>query len=515
MSAERASRRGAWAATAGIVASRLAGFVRQAVLAHFLGAGAVADAVVAAFRLGNVAQNLVGEGAISAALVPEYVRAREESPVAAAELARGALGVLLLAVLGLSAAGVALADPLTRIFAAGLEGEGRRLAVELTRVAFPMTGLLVLSAWALAILTAHRRFLLAYTAPVAWSAAQIAAIGGAALLGLGDAVALAHALMSGAVVGALFQLALLAWPARRLLGSLRPTLPLSDERLRRTLRRVPSTILGRGVLQLSGLVDTSLVTLLGAGALASFQYAQTAYLLPMAILGTGEAAALLPSLASAADKRPLAETIGPALRRVAVLGGAASGVFVALSPEIVAVLFERGAFTDATTAKVAPVLSVYGIGLLANALGRMMSTACFAAGDTGSPARYAVVRVVVSTAGSLALMGPLGVRGVVAGAVAGGVVEATLLARRVRAHFGETGLRAVPWLRLGGSVVVTATAGLAMRALLEGTSLSLGPLLRGLAVLGPAGLVWLATVQALALLDLRALVRRVARRPAG
>jgi putative peptidoglycan lipid II flippase len=506
----RPSRRGALAATAGIAASRLAGFMRQAILAHFLGAGPVADAVVAAFRIGNVAQNLVGEGAISAALVPEYVRAREESAVTAAELARGALGVLILAVLGLSAAGVALAEPLTRLFAAGLDGDGQRLAIELTRVAFPMTGLLVLSAWALAILTAHRRFLLAYTAPVAWSAAQIVAIAGAALTGTRDPVALARALMLGAAVGAVLQLALLAWPARRVLGSLRPSLRIT-ERLGRTLRRVPSTILGRGVLQLSGLVDTSLVTLLGAGALASFQYAQTAYLLPLAILGTGEAAALLPSLASAGDKRPLAETMGPALRRVAVLGAAAAGVFVVLSTEVVGVLFERGAFTGATTAKVAPVLSVYGVGLLANALGRMMSTACFAAGDTRSPARYAVVRVVVSTAGSLALMGPMGVQGVVAGAVAGGTLEAVLLARAVRGHFGETGLASVPWVRLAGSVALTAGAGLAMRALLE--EAALGPLLRGLAVLGPAGVVWLAAVHGLSLVDLRALARRRAASP--
>lgn len=501
----RPTRRGALAATAGIVASRLVGFVRQAILAHFLGAGPVADAVVAAFRLGNVAQNLVGEGAISAALVPEYVRARDESAAKAAELARGALGVLSLAVLGLSVAGVALAGPLTRLFAAGLEGEGQRLAVELTRVAFPMTGLLVLSAWALAILTAHRRFLLAYMAPVVWSSAQIAAIGGVALFGTSDPVALARALMLGAVGGAVLQLGLLAWPARRIVGSLRPSLRLS-EALRRTLQRVPSTLLGRGILQLSGLVDTSLVTLLGAGALASFQYAQTAYLLPMAILGTGEAAALLPSLASERDKQPLAATMGPALRRVAVLGAAAGAVLIALSPEVVRVLFERGAFTSATTAKVAPVLSIYGVGLLANALGRMMSTACFAAGDTRSPSRSAVVRVVVSTAGSLALMGPLGVQGVVAGAVLAGALEAVLLARAVRAHFGETGLASIPWARLTASMLATMGAGLAMRALLA--DFMLGPLPRGLAVLVPAGVVWLASVQLLGLLDLRAFVRR-------
>ncbi len=504
MSARPSRASGALAVTLGIVASRVAGFARQAVIAHVLGVGAVSDAVVAAFRIGNVAQNLVGEGAISASLVPEYVQAKEEDPLAAAELARGALGALCLAVVGLSALGMLLTPQLTSLFAAGIEGEARELAIELTRIAFPMTALLVLSAWALAILSAHKRFLLAYTAPVLWSAAQIVALVGARIAGIESSTELARSLMFGAIVGAALQLAFLSWPTRRWLHSLKPSFDFSGARLRRTLSRVPATLLGRGVMQLSGLVDTSLVTLLGAGALSTFQNAQTAYLLPMAVLGTGEAAALLPSLAGA-ERKSLSETMGPALRRVAGLGLGAALVFIALSDEVVGLLFERGAFDAHATKRVASVLSIYGLGLLANALGRMMSTACYAAGDTRSPARLAIVRVGVSTAGSLLLMRWYGVEGVVLGAVLGGVVEASFLARRVNQLFGETGLASIPWLRLGLASVGAVSLGLGLRFTLAGSHL--GPTLHGLLVLTPTGLVLLVAFHLLGLFRRRAAKR--------
>lgn len=510
MPAEPKRSSGALAVTIGIALSRLFGFLRQAVIAHVLGVGPIADAVVAAFRIGNVAQNLVGEGTISAALVPDYVKTRSERGEASAtELARGAFGALILATIGLSALGMLLAAPLTTAFAAGISGEARDLAVRLTVLAFPMTALLVLSAWALAILSANKRFLVAYTAPIVWSLAQIVALGLAAWVFGGSGKGLAEWLMVGATVGAALQLAILMAPARRIIGKVSPLFSFSSPALRHTLAKVPSTLLGRGVMQLSGLIDTSLVTLLGAGALSSFQYAQTAYLLPMALLGTGEAAVLLPSLSG--ERKPLRETMGPALLRVVALGSATAMVFIVFAREVIAVLFQRGAFGEETKLAVAPVLAVYGIGLLSNAVGRMMSTACYSAGDNRAVGRFALVRVVVSTAGSLALMQWLGVPGVVLGAVLGGTVEVGLLMWRTRSHYGETGLAVVPWVKVAIACGVAAFAGVGVRELLARVRPDLGasmPLVHGVAVLAAAGGVVLVMFQVLGVLRISRLLRR-------
>lgn len=112
-----------------------------------------------------------------------------------------------------------------------------------------MTGLLVLSAWALGVLNAHRRFFLPYAAPVVWSLAQI---GGLVVFGawLGhEGTSLATVLAWSALVGAGLQLLVLLPAARGLLGELRPRFDRADESVREAARRLPSALLGRGVVQ--------------------------------------------------------------------------------------------------------------------------------------------------------------------------------------------------------------------------------------------------------------------------
>src|SRR5438105_15423885 len=58
--------------SAGTLASRLLGFIRDTLVASLLGAGPVADAFLFAFQLINVARRLVSEGAFNAMLVPAY-----------------------------------------------------------------------------------------------------------------------------------------------------------------------------------------------------------------------------------------------------------------------------------------------------------------------------------------------------------------------------------------------------------------------------------------------------------
>src|SRR5262249_3399735 len=110
--------------------------------------------------------------------------------------------------------------------------------------------------------------------------------------------ALAMALAFCALAGAGLQLLVLLASARALLGGIRPRLDRADPNLREAARRLPGVLLGRGVIQLSGVIDAALVSFLGAGARAVFGYAQLIYLLPMSVLGTGEAAASLPEMAA-------------------------------------------------------------------------------------------------------------------------------------------------------------------------------------------------------------------------
>jgi putative peptidoglycan lipid II flippase len=462
--------RSAAVVTAGILLSRVFGLVRLRILGHYFGLSGLGDVITAAFRIGNITQNLLGEGTLSASFIPVYARARAGGQQAAAtRFALTALGFLLIAAAAASAVGVALAPLLTWMVAPGVEGREFALTTSAVRVLFPMTGLLVLSAWGLGVLNAHRRFFLPYAAPVLWSATQIAA-----LLVFGEGLGqrgepLLRVLVWSALVGALAQLVVLLPAARALLGGLRPLLDRDNPELREAATRLPGVLLGRGVIQLSGFIDTALASFLGLGALATMNAAQSIYLLPMSILGTGEAAASLPEMASdtADDDRErrhasIRARLGASLARVTVLTVPTTLVLALLGGEVIRVLLQSGRFDEAATLRVERVLFAYAFALLGNASARVLTTTLYALGDTRTPARYALYRVVASTAGSLVLMQWLEVVGVVLGAVIAAWVETFALGWKLRRELGGLGLERVPVLRTAalGALSIAPALGL-------------------------------------------------------
>jgi len=457
--------------TAGILLSRVFGLVRQRIIGHYFGLSAFADVLGAAFRIGNITQNLLGEGTLSASFIPVYARARAGGrEKEATRFALTALGFLLIAAAVASVVGVALAPLLTWMIAPGFEGQRFALTASAVRVLFPMTGLLVLSAWGLGVLNAHRRFFLPYAAPVLWSVTQIAA-----LLIFGEGLGqrgepLLRVLVWSALAGALMQLLVLLPAAWALLGSLRPLLDRDNPELREAATRLPGVLLGRGIIQLSGFIDTALVSFLGLGAQATMNAAQLIYLLPMSILGTGEAAASLPEMASdtADDDRErrnasIRARLGASLARVTVLTVPTTLVLALLGGEVIRVLLQSGSFDQAATARVERVVFAYAFALLGNASARVLTTTLYAIGDTRTPARYAFYRVVASTVGSLVLMQWLEVVGVVLGAVIAAWVETFALAWKLRQELGGLGLEKVPVLRTGALGALSIGPALALK----------------------------------------------------
>ncbi len=512
------SARSATAAGLGILASRVVGFLRQRAVAHYFGAGPAADVLTAAFRVGNVAQNLLGEGALSASFVPVYARLTREDPLAAAAFARAALGALGLAIAAVSAAGLVFAEPLALTVAAGFDAEHFALTAEVVRIVIPMTALLALGAWGLGVLTTHRRFFLPYAAPMLWSVAQIAT-----LVVLAPAAPslgwLARALAWSALAGAILQGGVLLVAAARSVGgpwSGRALAAAGNPHLREAARKLPAALLGRGAMQLSGLLDTFLVGFAGAGATAALGFAQAIHLLPMSVLGTGEAAALLPDVARAsADVGPESrrtrdssaqQALSFSLSRVWLLAAPVTVAFCLFGDEVVAVLFRTGRFDDEATRRVSTLLVVYGCALVANASGRVVATTLFAIGDATTPARFALVRVVVSAVLAIASLSSLGAVGVVGAAAVAAWVEAALLTRALRREVGT--------LRLGGARagrIALLALGLALVGLGARAAAALafeGPALRGLVVLGAMGVAFVGGSMWLGFGSLRTLLRR-------
>lgn len=417
----RPRSRGALAVAAGILTSRLAGLARAAATSAVFGVGPHADVLQTALRAPNILQNLLGEQALSASFIPVYSRFLARGDRAgAARFAGAVLGLLVALAGGLALLGVLAARPIVAVFAAGYlqdaaavaAGEATvdryELAVAAVRWIFPMTGLLVLSAWALGVLNSHRRFFLPYVAPVAWNAAIVAALwwasdgfGVAADAAAGERLLLAACV--GALVGGALQFAVQLPAVLGLLGGLRLSLSRSVDGVREALAAFGPALAGRGVVQLSSYLDQIFASLLAVGAVSALGYAQLLYLLPLSLVGQAIAAAALPEQSQTAAAAPSAALAARSRRSLAAgeaLYWPATVALIGLAPIAVAGLYQvlPGRFGAADVALVAAVVAAYGLGLPASTSSRILQSTFFALGDTRTPARIAALRVAAGAA---------------------------------------------------------------------------------------------------------------------
>ncbi|MGH7645797.1 MAG: murein biosynthesis integral membrane protein MurJ, partial [Gemmatimonadales bacterium] len=479
---------------AGILVTRVLGYVRERVFAHYFGNEATADAFRAALRIPNVLRNLLGEGTLSASFIPVYAALRERPGGEAARTLAGAVLGLFAAGAGvLAVAGIAFAPAITTAVAPGFDPDTRRLTVTLVRLLFPMSGLMVVSAWCLGILNTHRRFFLPYAAPALWNVAGIAALVGAGTwlvtpaLDPGERLErLALALAWGTVAGGVLQVAVQLPACWRLLDGLRPRVSVAVEGVRDVLTAWAPLVLGAGVAQISGLVDTMLGSLAGSGSVASLSYAQLVQTLPISLFGVSVAAVSLPELArDAARTAPndvLRRRLAAAFRRIAFFVLPSAVACVGLGAVIVGALFQTGRFDAADTALVGGVLAAYGPGLLWYASAKLLASGFYALRDTRTPVKVSVASLAVSTALAVLLMRPYGAAGIALGSSLGAGLQFVLLCAGLDRRLG-TVLDAAGWR-------LTATAGLAaLVALAAGiTAARLG------AALGPVPLAGVSLV---------------------
>jgi putative peptidoglycan lipid II flippase len=423
--------------SAGIFLTRALGFVRERVFAHYFGDGPAADAFRAALKIPNIIRNLLGEGTLSASFIPVYAGLLERGDEAGARKLAGVIASLLVLLTAAAALlGILLAPLITDFAAPGFEGARRDLTVSLVRIMFPMSGILILSAWCLGILNTHRRFFLAYAAPAAWNIAQIAT-----LVTLGSVlldVPLVTALAWGALAGSVLQLAVQLPSSLRLAGRVTWGLDVKVEGVRRVVRAWLPVVFGAGVYQISSLVDQQLATLLPQCAVAILGYAQLIAILPVSLFGVSVAAVALPELSrnvAGADPTVLRRRLSDGIRRIAFFVIPSAVAFAALASEIVGGLFQTGAFGAGQTALAAGVLAAYAIGVPAQASVKLFASGHYAFGDTRTPVRIAVASVAVSAGSAYLLMQRFGPAGIALGAGIGAYLNAGLnyamLERRV------------------------------------------------------------------------------------
>ena len=485
--------KGAARVAAGILVTRVLGYIRERVFAHYFGNGAAADAFRAALRIPNALRNLLGEGTLSASFIPVYAALNEQKKDAARALAGAILGLLLLASGLLAVIGIVFAPAITAFVAQGFDGPRRELTTVLVRILFPMTGLMVVSAWCLGILNTHRRFFLPYAAPALWNVAGIAAmVGAAAWLKGGDLYGFSLALAWGTVAGSVLQIAIQLPTCWRLLQGIPLRVSLAPEGVRQVITAWLPLLVGAGVAQLSGLVDTFLGSFTGEGGLASLGYAQLVQVLPISLFGVAVTAVALPDLARDAigegANEQLRARIAVGFRRIAFFVIPAAFAFVALGPQIIGALFQTGRFDADDTVLVGGVLAAYGIGLLGQSTVKLFASGFYAMRDTRTPVRIAITSLVISALLSWFFMRRFGAAGIALGSSIGGTFNTVMHLYDLDKRIG-TILQRADW-RIIGLVVVASliAAGLAVGTGYLATAWR--PISRGIAVLGIFGVAY-------------------------
>src|SRR6266850_2083477 len=458
---------------AGILISRLVGLIRQRIFAHYFGSSGAGDAFSAAFRIPNFLQNVFGEGALSASLIPVYARLLAQGDEKEATRVANAIFGLLALVTSLVVLVGVLATPLfVTAIAAGFQDERRELTITLVRIFFPGAGLLVLSAWCLGILNSHHRFFISYTAPVAWNVAIIVAL---ILFGRRvDLFPLAELTAWGSVIGSGLQFGVQLPTVLRLVKRLRPAIDITNTHVRTVIHHFFPVFMSRGVVQISAFVDAALASFLGQGAVAALGYAQSLYTLPVSLFGMSVSAAELPTMSKALGNTEvvadvLRHRLDEGLRRIAFFIVPSSMAFLALGDIIAAVLYQTGKFTHTDAVYVWGILAGSTVGLLASTLGRLYSSTYYALRDTRTPLRYAIIRVVLTTTLGYLCALPLpralgidpqwGVAGLTASAGVAGWIEFALLRRSLNRRIGRTGLSASYIIKLWLAALLAADIG--------------------------------------------------------
>jgi putative peptidoglycan lipid II flippase len=506
----------------GIFLSRLLGLLRQSLIATYLGADWVSDAFNGAFKITNFLQNLFGEGALSASFIPVYAHALARHEEEEADRIAGAVASLLALIISIIVLlGIVFAPAVVKLVVGGFTGETLDLTIRLTRILFPGAGIFVMSAWCLGILNSHRKFFLSYVAPVFWNIAMIGA-----LLGFGPRVhqvELAVILAWASVLGAALQMGVQLPSVFKLLGGKRFAPDYGFAPVREVLHNFVPAFISRGVVQISGFIDTAIASWIAAnGVVTLLYYAQTIYLLPISLFGMSISAAELPEMSRETGKGDelharLRGRLNAALPRVAFFVVPSAVGFLVLGEAIAGVVLQHGRFTQADSIRTWAILAGSAIGLVASALGRLYSSTFYALRDTRTPLWFAVVRVTLTGVLGYLFAFPLprllglpawtGAVGLTASAGISGWVEFLLLRRALGSRIGATGIARSLLARLWAASLLSGAVGFGVMLLISPAH----QVIRGATAIIAFAIVYGVSTLALGVPEARALVARARR----
>lgn len=444
---------------AGTLFSRVLGLGRDMALAAIFRREET-DAFFVAFTIPNALRQLLGEGAISSAVVPVLSKklAEDDDDVSAKAFFSRVRGVSLFALVVVTLLGMIFARPISDVFAGGYHGAELERTVQLTRIVFPYLFFMGTAALGMAALNAKRKFAVAAFAP---ALLNVAFIGAAFLLpGPFERMGIDRSLAIGvgALIGGALQV-IAQWPALRKIGfASAPKIDFKDPAVREVLRRIAPMTFGIGVYYVDLVLSRRFLSELGPGAQSYFTWAMRLCDFPQGIFVMALSTAALPSLSEFAARGELDElgkTFAHGLKLALFVAIPASVAFALLAEPLVITLFERGRFDAVSAHETAAALLWQGGAIWTVAVVRQVVPVFYALGDTRTPVWVSAIDLLAFIALALLLrvhMGHIGISIAVAGS---SFVQMSLLVIMLRRK-----LDTMPGREILGSAFKTLAASL-------------------------------------------------------
>jgi putative peptidoglycan lipid II flippase len=403
------------------LASRILGLVRDMAMAALFGNGAILDAFTVALRVPNLARRLFGEGALTAAFLPVFVRELERSGRESAwQLASAVLNLLAIALCVIVVVGELLLWGIGQLLPTGGDGQ---LLLGLIAVMLPYLLLICLAAQISAVLHSLRHFTGPALSPVLLNVVWIVGVLAVAPR-YATTTEQVYVVAACVVVGGMLQVAALTPTLFRFGFRYTAGWARSNSQLREIVQAMLPVIVGLSITQINTLSDSVIawsfslsegarsgeangMQFLESGTASALFFGQRMYQFPLGMIGVALGTVLFPLLARHAERGRLDLLRGDlerGLRLMISIGLPASAGLVLLAAPITSLLFQRGAFDAEDAAQTTAMVSAYASGVWAYCGLLIVHRGYFAAGDRLTPLRIGLWTVLLNLALNFALL---------------------------------------------------------------------------------------------------------------
>ena len=388
--------------------SRILGYLRDLLIAIYLGSGPLADAFFVAFRIPNTFRRLFSEGTFNAAFVPSYSAEITKGKKQSKKFANEVFNLLVIGLFFLIIIIEIFMPWFILLIAPGFKENSDKLelTIYLTRITFPFLFFISLASFFSAVLNSHNKFALAAAAPIVLNIVLILTLLLTKYLDDNLVEYLAYAV----TISGFIQFAIL-------MKFVKNFIPISfdfklkvEKKVKFFFSKLLPSIFSSGVTQINILVGT-IIASFQASAVSYLYYADRIYQINLAIAGIATGTVLLPNLSKYVkeNKKEKIDLIqNKSLELSLFLSLPATFALLIASEEITSSLFGYGSFDIQSVKNSANALFYFALGLPAFAFIKVFSSFIFARQNTKVPFYFSVISVIINIIISLYFFNKIG-----------------------------------------------------------------------------------------------------------